>query len=326
VGWCPLGYRDRPVLVRRGRPRGHAVPRGSARPGPEATSPWVYARRNDLGTRDLARRRLDSPPADLREVRTLEPGRTRLTRDLRVVDGDHAVPRAVRTRPTIGDSVPELRNDPATTIPFPAARRRGGRDERTESEERQENRAVARPRPRAAEPAASAPAVQAPGASIGDPDVVRYRDARPRGGDGDASRDGAATPENERRRDPDRDVLRPLFRPLTRPRPAAEAQERGGNEGGSQRRRSLGREDDGDRPRHRAEPVERNEAPRRVQPESRRVQPESRRVQPEPRRSQPEPRRSQPESRRVQPERRRDAPPPSRSNDERAVRRRKKDN
>ena len=48
VGWCPLGYRDRPVLVydRFGRGnRGRAVPRGGTS---VAETPWTYVRRGDV--------------------------------------------------------------------------------------------------------------------------------------------------------------------------------------------------------------------------------------------------------------------------------------
>jgi len=296
VGWCPLGYRDRPVIVRRSRHLGHAVPRGSVRPGSELGSPWVYARRGDLGARDLARRRLDSRPSDLREARTLEPGRARLTRDLRVVEGGHAAPRAARTRPTIGDSVPELRQDPATSIPFPAARRGREREDRSDSGRRDEQRrAVPRPKPgRAADPVTVPADVQAPGATVGAPAAIRHRDAPPRGDKGGGSAGRAVTREEDRRRDPDRDVLRPLFRPLTQPRPAPEAQDRRGSDRGQPERRQRLSGDD-DRPRQRAEPAHRTPAPR---PEPRRAQPERRREAPPP-------------------------PPPSSSKDDRAVRRKK---
>ena len=50
VGWCPLGHRDRPVA-------GFAVARGSSS---SARSPeWSFARRGDMASRDLGRRRVD---------------------------------------------------------------------------------------------------------------------------------------------------------------------------------------------------------------------------------------------------------------------------
>jgi hypothetical protein len=153
VGWCPLGYRDRPVMVYGGRndrsDRGHAVPRGSTRPNrPGSTTTvadfadskaWIVARRADLTVRDVAKRRIDTTPAQLRDIRILESPRLRPTRDLRTAEV-HTMTRAVKTKPTVGDFVPELRTNPATTIPrpMPPPRRdreredvspRGGREE-----------------------------------------------------------------------------------------------------------------------------------------------------------------------------------------------------
>ena len=128
VGWCPLGYRDRPVLVydRLGRGnRGHAVPRGGTS---VAETPWTYVRRGDVFARDLARRRVQLDGSSVQQVRVLESAQARLTRDLVVTEAPpaavaRAVPRGVSSRPQMSDTVPEMRGDPMTSIPV--VRRRG---------------------------------------------------------------------------------------------------------------------------------------------------------------------------------------------------------
>jgi hypothetical protein len=128
VGWCPLGYRDRPVLVydRLGRGnRGHAVPRGGTS---VAETPWTYVRRGDVFARDLARRRVRLDGSSVQQVRVLESAQARLTRDLVVTEAPpaavaRAVPRGVSSRPQMSDTVPEMRGDPMTSIPV--VRRRG---------------------------------------------------------------------------------------------------------------------------------------------------------------------------------------------------------
>src|SRR6185295_15860182 len=83
---------------------------------------WVYARRNDIGSPDIARRRTTPAPEVIQGLHVAESARARPSRDLRVINVDtgrreSAVPRNVRLKPTAGDTVPELRNDPTTTIP-----------------------------------------------------------------------------------------------------------------------------------------------------------------------------------------------------------------
>src|SRR5438093_3794539 len=73
VGWCPLGYRNQPVVVYDRRDRGRAVPRGQA---VAAASAWSFVRRGDLGARDLSRRRINTA--------------VELNREMRVVDSPHA--------------------------------------------------------------------------------------------------------------------------------------------------------------------------------------------------------------------------------------------
>jgi hypothetical protein len=241
VGWCPMGWRDREV----GRSqRGWAIPRG------RANTAWVYARRGDLGARDLPQRvALDT--AVPRNMTIIEPTRSRVTRDLRVVDataftaGARAVPRNVRTKPGPGDTTPELRSDPATTIPFPTARRRY----ESERERDAERAAGRRGRPAAARPqedaTAGAPASGAAGEAApaaNQPDPARpfpwtARPRAPRAEGRDRSRDA-----DTRAPDTDRDVMRPVFRPLSRPRPdAGGSGDAGARDAGAHRRDGAAR-------------------------------------------------------------------------------------
>jgi hypothetical protein len=216
VGWCPLGHRDRRVVFGGRRlERGHAVPRSNAATGSEA---WAYVSRAEFGASDLAKKIENAVPAG-HEVHAIEQVHARPGHDLASVEvGTRpvAAPRNVRTRFGPGDTTPELRTDPMTTIPFPVARRRH-RD--TEDE------GGARPSLRAGTPEPAAPAaepvhptdtrphptdlrphrVTVPAAPTTPTPAARERDGR----------DGAAHPT-----DGDREVLRRVFGPLSQPRPA----------------------------------------------------------------------------------------------------------
>jgi len=237
VGWCPMGWRDREVG--RSRLRGWAIPRG------RANTAWVYARRGDLGARDLPQRvALDT--AVPRNMTIVEPARSRVTRDLRVVDaaafasGSRAVPRNVRTKPGPGDTTPELRSDPATTIPFPTARRRYESARERDAERAAGRRArPAAPRPqqdttagaRAGETAGeAAPAANRPDPARPFPWTARPRAPRAEGRERSREAD-------TRGPDTDRDVMRPVFRPLSRPRPDAGSGPDAGTRGDAASRR-----------------------------------------------------------------------------------------
>ena len=230
VGWCPLGHGDRPVVVDN-RPREHAVPRGSL--AVSNVQPWIYARKADIGARDLPRRRLEMRPSEVQNARVAESPNARPSRDFTrvseapAIPRERAVPHGVNLKPTIGDTVPELRTDPTTTIPVPAPRRRlregddthfdrepaarGTRDAGAARDAGGASDALReRTRPRWSSPdEAGAPAAQ-------EADGRHPTDSR------SPSRGSAATPrgseERTRPTDPDRDVLRRMFRPLTEPR------------------------------------------------------------------------------------------------------------
>jgi hypothetical protein len=227
VGWCPLGHRDRPVRGHwdAGRYRGRAVPRDNARQADG--SAWTYLRRSDLGAHDVARRRLQVGSDQLGDLRPLEVGRTRLTRELRPIDQDAplaprgALPRNVRTRPSPGDSVPELRADPQLTIPSATGRR--GLDGRPEWRSTRERATPREGGEREWDDSASRGSRAWP-RSRGGSDTWRSTDERERSSGDRTERDPATTDDGGARRRPpepesgrdqgERDVLRRLFRPL----------------------------------------------------------------------------------------------------------------
>jgi hypothetical protein len=213
VGWCPLGWGDRPVRGFRGphhRDRGRAVPRGGVLAADADRSAWTYLRRTDMGQRDVARRRVNGLPAGMTQTHASPVARQRLSRDLRVVDAldngarpsgagaERAVPRNVRTRPGMGDTVPELRGDNLTTIPHPTARRRYESEREREDDRSSSSRTGASGATRRQYPDSAA----APRRDSGETNDAPGEAGRVRGGGTDRSRE----------------TVRPLFAPLSRTR------------------------------------------------------------------------------------------------------------
>jgi Family of unknown function (DUF6600)/FecR protein len=276
VGWCPLGYRDRPVFiyesVARSLARGHAVARDGAT---VAQNPWIYLRRGDVTAHEIGRRRVRLDGGSIQQVRMLDTAQTRLTRDLAVTDTPvtgavaRGGPRNVSTRPTIGDTVPELRSDPMTTIPVVRRRGRGfeGGDPASAGDASAVRSMPMGSAVRATDPTSAAGAAVPRGTH---PTDVRTGQRRPedgsgdtatprrgRGGDGVEARPvGGAARQREDSSD-DRDVLRPMFRPLSKPR--GESSD-GADKGGFIRPRNEGesrRGGDGDSGRAEARPRDR---------------------------------------------------------------------
>jgi hypothetical protein len=223
VGWCPLGFRDRPVVIR-DRDRGRAVPRGSA----GTPSAWTYVRRGDLGARDIAKRRIEASAIPAGEMRAVEIGSARVARDGTVAAGN-AVPRHISTRPGPGDTVPELRTDNMTTIPFPVARTRY-ESERERERERQQDPDGANPSfgPRTRRPDNSGIRPETSGApsgsTTGGSEVTGWSRGRVRSTDPNESGEPASAdsarrkPLPTRTEDGDREALRPWFDKLSRAR------------------------------------------------------------------------------------------------------------
>jgi hypothetical protein len=190
IGWCALGHRNRPVFVHEGGRRtvDRAVPRGTT----GSSTPWVFARRQDLTSRDVAVRRFGRAPEGKQAV---EVPHGRLGRDLQVSETEVAVPRTVRTKPTPGDTVPELRDDNQVTIPRAVPRTRY---ESERERERERPRRTYTPYETTRPPDGQAGS----GAGAGEGAMPRVEPSRP-----------APTQQQ------DREVMRPVFERLGRPRP-----------------------------------------------------------------------------------------------------------
>jgi hypothetical protein len=130
VGWCPLGWRDRPVYPWHGSfNAGHAVPRRGGHGG------WNVVREGDFGGRNVARRRVPLAGIEPGALRVADSPTLRPTRDGRSLLASNQSARAISRRPTPGDFVRELAVDNKTTIPSPWLRR--GRDGATQRVERE---------------------------------------------------------------------------------------------------------------------------------------------------------------------------------------------
>lgn len=140
VGWCPLGYRDRPVHAWGGHNRGYAVPRQGGRGG------WNVVREGDFGQRDVARRRMPLAGIDPGALRVAESPNLRPTRNARALVASNPTARAISRRPTPGDFVRELAVDNKTTIPSPWLRRGQARADEARARESRDQTAAAAPR------------------------------------------------------------------------------------------------------------------------------------------------------------------------------------
>ena len=276
IGWCALGTNDRPVGSFAYGGGGRAVPRGSVNAA--GGRGWSFANRSDLGRASIQRRRVEvpveeaqravlwnpgvSPDREFREVRRgFESGGAR---GLGPGEASGAVSRSedgsraggsgearIQVRPSPGDSLPELRSDPTTTIPTPESRRVKtiGQDGFKEEQDRKNQRegsglygevfvspsAVEPARPRRATPQTPEP------------------QASPSGGAGADS--GKATT-----RDP---LLSRFFRSITRSEANRESARTpnasGGDDGSARRREAPPRDDSSARestPRERPRPAE----------------------------------------------------------------------
>ena len=140
VGWCPLGYRDRPVYAWGGHNRGYAVPRRGGHGG------WNVVREGDFGHRDVARRRVPLAGIDQGALRVAESPNLRPTRNGRSLVASNPTTRAISRRPTPGDFVRELAVDNKTTIPSPWLSRGRARAEASRARQSQDQSTAARPR------------------------------------------------------------------------------------------------------------------------------------------------------------------------------------
>jgi hypothetical protein len=167
----------------------------------------------------------------VRNLHVVESARARPSRDLRVIDVDTpgrregATPRNIRLKPSAGDTVPELRDDPATTIPGAVLRhpRPDSRYSERPSASRQD-RDVETSAPEVGAARRSSERRDGNDASSVAPPPSERTAPRPstwndRSSERAERPQPAATPR-PRDNEPDRDVLRRIFRPLTETRSA----------------------------------------------------------------------------------------------------------
>jgi hypothetical protein len=265
VGWCPLGYRNKPIVVF-DKVRGHAGPRSGAAAAPPPSSPrggstanagvwlngengsgkgWIFSRRGDLNVlRERGKWRLDATPAQI-QAKVFDSPQVRPTRDLRNVAETHGVIREGKTKPVIGDWVPELRSNPATTIPHPAVVQPSGEREPNDSRSTGTVTPADRRRPETTERSSGwlqQERRREDGSSTRSRPTTTSGESRERERGND---DRRREPQTAKPADPDREILRRFFEPVSEPRKSGGERDGGGRgtvhdgderRGGSERR------------------------------------------------------------------------------------------
>lgn len=294
IGWCALGFNDRPVGSYAYGSGGRAVARGSS---VSSGRGWSFADRSDMGRASIHKRRVSLPAEDaeravawnpgvapdrnFREARRGSGGRSGVAAGVaeaagEVSRGDGRSERGVDTapriniRPSPGDSTPELRSDPTTTIPSPESRRgRGfGQDGFKDEQDNRRNRRLQED---------SGILLDQGGASAGS-------------GSADVPARAESTRE-QTQRDP---LLNRFFRSITRPDSSGRESGSAREESGTTRRREATPRDDSARDggsRERSRPAD-QAAPERSAPERRSPPPRS--MDQDRERSRPSGERSQP--------------------------------
>lgn len=280
IGWCALGFNDRPVGSYAYGGGGRAVARSDSR---SAGRGWSFLNRADMGRPDIRRRRVDLPADEVQRAVVWSSGVApdRGFRESRGGSGRAwergATPGAVSrsenreapggrarvyVRPSPGDSTPELRSDPATTIPSPESRRERGIGQ-DGFKDQQDNR-----RGRPGRGGSGVYLDESPDSARARPSE-RSNSDRSSGSQGDAAR---TAPETTR--DP---LLSRFFRSITRPNPASRDFSPPREEGTATRREDPQRDDPSarrdparERPRPADSSRERAQPPRgeRAQPRS----------------------------------------------------------
>ncbi|MEO5762426.1 MAG: DUF6600 domain-containing protein [Vicinamibacteria bacterium] len=136
IGWCALAFNDRPISSFSSS-SGRAALRGDV-----SGRGWSFANRSDLGRGSIHARRIavpgdeaaravvwngsSAPDREFRETRRVSSDSRGVARSGgggRETGGGHDGTARILVRPSPGDSQPELRSDPTTTIPTPESRR-----------------------------------------------------------------------------------------------------------------------------------------------------------------------------------------------------------
>ncbi len=285
IGWCALGFNDRPVGS-----FGYGAGREGARSA-SAGRGWSFANRADMGRASAHRRRVDvpadeaanalvwnpgaSPDREFREVRGGSQGRGRAPGP---AESTGAVGRGegragggsnhgarIYVGPSPGDSTPELRSDPTTTIPSPESRRQRTMGQDGFKEEQDKRNERTRPdlsnfsaegwrsspnsdsaRPRRPERAASAPRAESSAAQAGSEPAQA-------GSKGESARADSSAVRSTR--DP---LLSRFFRSITRPNSTDQESNQPRSDDTSARRREPQPRDDSST--RRREPESRDDA------------------------------------------------------------------
>ena len=251
IGWCALGFNDRPFGSLGYGTGGRLSARGSRSVSPGHG--WSFANRADIGRANSHRRRVNVPAEDVaragiwnqgsapdREFREARRGRetaqgergrngSGLGEAVGVVTrgegrgsglGDDAA--RIYVKPSPGDSTPELRSDPTTTIPTPESRRRRGIGQDGFKDEQDDRKS----RSRREDPSLSLQENESgnrngTGSSIGPASAPRQRLERATPDGRPSSEDQAAQSDRDREREARDPLLSRFFRSITRPDAAA---------------------------------------------------------------------------------------------------------
>lgn len=275
IGWSALGFDDRPIGRLGYRSGGRAVSRDDSR---RAGRGWTFVNRSDMGRAGARHRRIDLPVEAIERAMVWNadtaPDRS-FREDRRGSSGrGGSAPGAVRrgdrpsggasgaaminVRPSPGDSTPELRSDPTTTIPSPESRRQRTIGQDGFKDEQNNRRSRARPggaifssgESASPDATAAAPRPSPESGSAGNADPAEASRSR-------------NTPEGAMR-DP---LLSRFFRSLTRPnaagsRRAIDSGEGGDPQSGSGESKALSRD-----PSSRDAGAESIRTPRRTRPQ-----------------------------------------------------------
>jgi len=258
IGWCALGFNDRPVGSYAYGSGGHAVPRGS---GLSTGRGWSFADRSDMGRASIHKRRVPLPSEEAEKAvawnsgaapdRNFQETRRGSARRSGIASGvaeaagavsrgdarsgaPDTAPR-INIRPSPGDSTPELRSDPTTTIPSPESRRKRGfgQDGFKDEQDNRRNRRLQ-----------ESELLLQQGASVPSIDSAGPRPDNPTPAAGSGSADVPVRGESAREQTPRDPLLSRFFRSITRPNPTDREADPARNEGSATRRREEAPRDD----------------------------------------------------------------------------------
>ena len=280
IGWCALGSNDRPVGSFGYGTGGRGVGRDHARAASSGRG-WSFTNRSEMGQANSRRRRVDVPVAEAQRAVVWNPGAApdREFREAKrgaegrggqgsgLPEAASAVRRGedrsgrgsdgaarIYVRPSPGDSTPELRSDPTTTIPSPESRRRRGIGQDGFKDEQDNRRSRARPNDLNSSIGASASSPAADSARPRQADRLTPESQL-------GPRNDSARPESSREGPASDPLLNRFFRSITRPNSTeGESAPPRGDDASARRREPQPRDESQAResspPRERSRPAE----------------------------------------------------------------------